>query len=199
MNVATSSANSNALTRPMPEPVVVVEDARSEDESPSSIIDVDRWERLTEASLRTEQATGELTLTFIDRDEIAALNAEYMDKTGPTDVLSFPLDDEPMPDSDVPVLLGDIVISPAVAASQYDEHAGTFDDEIALLVVHGVLHIIGHDHAKTEERALMQERELALLTEHHWGGPAPAGFRQDHRDDQGGDDQGGDDLGGTAD
>jgi probable rRNA maturation factor len=190
MNVATLNANSNALTDPMPEALVVVEDARSVDDSPSSIIDVDRWERLAEASLRTEQAAGELTLTFIDRDEIAALNAEYMEKTGPTDVLSFPLDDDPMPGSDVPVLLGDIVVSPAVAAGQCEEHAGTFDDEIALLVVHGVLHILGHDHQETEERAVMQERELALLTEHHWGGPAPVGFRQDHRDDQSGDDQG---------
>jgi probable rRNA maturation factor len=170
----------------MPEPTVVGEDARSEDDSPQSIVDVDRWERLAEASLRTEQATGELTLTFIDCDEIAALNAEHMDKTGPTDVLSFPLDDEPMPNSDIPVLLGDIVISPAVAAGQCEEHAGTFDDEIALLVVHGVLHIVGHDHAETEEREVMLERELALLTEHHWGGPAPVGFRQDHRDDLGG-------------
>jgi probable rRNA maturation factor len=182
----------------MPEPLIVVEDARSEDDSPSSIIDVDRWERLAEASLRTEQASGELTLTFIDRDEIAVLNAEYMDKTGPTDVLSFPLDDEPMPDSDIPVLLGDVVISPAVAAGQFEEHAGTFDDEIALLVVHGVLHILGHDHQETEERAAMQERELALLTQHHWGGQAPVGFRQDHRDDQSGDDQSGDDQGGVA-
>jgi probable rRNA maturation factor len=177
----------------MPEPVVVAEDARSDDDSPSSVIDVDRWQRLAEASLRTEEATGELTLTFIDRDDIAALNAEYMGKTGPTDVLSFPLDDEPIPDSDIPVLLGDIVISPAVAAGQCEEHAGTFDDEIALLVVHGVLHILGHDHQETEERAVMQERELALLIEHHWRGPAPVEFRQDHRDDQSSDDQSSDD------
>ena len=170
----------------MPEPVVVVEDVRSADDSPQSVVDVDRWERLAAASLRTEQATGELTLTFIDRDEIAALNAEHMGKTGPTDVLSFPLDDEPMPDSDIPVLLGDIVISPAVAAGQCAEHAGTFDDEIALLVVHGVLHIIGHDHADPEERMVMQDRELALLSQQHWEGPAPVGFRQDHRDDLGG-------------
>jgi probable rRNA maturation factor len=108
-----------------------------------------------------------------------------MGKTGPTDVLSFPLDDEPMLDFDIPVLLGDIVISPAIAARQYAEHAGTFDDEIALLVVHGILHIIGHDHVDPVERTVMQKRELALLSEHHWGGSVPVGFRQDHRDDLG--------------
>ncbi len=170
----------------MPESVVVVEDARSDDDPPQVIVDVERWQRLAEASLSTEGASGELTLTFIDRDEIAALNDEHMGKTGPTDVLSFPLDDDPMPGSDIPVLLGDIVISPAVAAEQFVEHAGTLDDEIALLVVHGVLHILGHDHAEPEQRALMHERELALLTEHHWHGPVPLGFRQDHRDDPGG-------------
>lgn len=170
----------------MPDATVVVEDARSDDELATSNIDVERWQRLAEASLRTEQASGELTLTFIDRDEIAALNAEHMGKAGPTDVLSFPLDDDPMLGADVPVLLGDIVIAPSVAADQFVEHAGTFDDEIALLVVHGVLHILGHDHAAPGQRALMHERELALLTEHHWRGPVPIGFRQDHRDDPGG-------------
>jgi probable rRNA maturation factor len=108
-----------------------------------------------------------------------------MGKTGPTDVLSFPLDDDPMPDIDIPVLLGDIVISPAIAARQYAEHAGTFDDEIALLVVHGILHITGHDHVDPTERKAMQKRERALLSEHHWGGSVPVGFRQDHRDDLG--------------
>lgn len=162
------------------EPTVIVEDARTDTDSAGLDIDIARWQALATAALRTEQAGGELTLTFIDRDEIAELNAEHMGKDGPTDVLSFPLDDEPMPGIDVPVLLGDVVISPAVAAEQFASHAGTLDDELALLVVHGVLHILGHDHAEPDERALMRERELALLTLHHWGTDAPAGFRQHH-------------------
>jgi len=101
-----------------------------------------------------------------------------MGQSGPTDVLSFPMDDEPMPG--VPTLLGDIVVCPQVADDQYAEHAGTFDDEIALLIVHGVLHILGHDHAEPDETLLMRERELALLVQHHWRGPAPEGFRQSH-------------------
>jgi probable rRNA maturation factor len=141
-------------------------------------VDVDRWARLAEAVAAQEGGTGELTLTFVDPAEIGELNARYMGKTGPTDVLSFPMDDEPTPG--VPTLLGDIVVCPAVAAEQFATHAGTFDDELALLVVHGVLHVLGHDHAEPAETAAMRSVELALLERHHWAGPAPAGFRQSH-------------------
>jgi probable rRNA maturation factor len=149
-------------------------------------VDVDRWCRLATAVLRDAGRRGELTLTFVDRDEIAALNTEHMGKIGPTDVLSFPLDDE-VADAEliggVPLLLGDVVVCPDVAREQAPEHAGTLDDELALLVVHGVLHVLGHDHAEQEETAAMRARELELLSSHHWGGPAPVGFRQDHQDD----------------
>ena len=101
---------------------------------------------------------------------------QYMGTPGATDVLSFPMDDDPLPG--VPTLLGDIVICPAVAFDQFAEHAGTFDDEIALLVVHGILHVLGHDHVEPDETATMRARELMLLERHHWGGPAPQGFRQ---------------------
>ena len=170
-------------------PTVVAEDARSLDDSPTCHVDTQRWHDLAVAALRTEGAAGELTLTFIDRDEIAELNEQYMAKSGPTDVLSFPLDEAPddmsagIDSGDIPVLLGDIVVSPAVANAQFADHAGTYDDELALLVVHGVLHILGHDHERDDEAALMRARELALLTEHHWAGPAPAAFRQLHADD----------------
>lgn len=139
---------------------------------------LDRWASLASAAADAEGGLGELTLTFVDEAEIAVLNAEHMGKEGPTDVLSFPMDDEPM--GDVPTMLGDIVICPEVAAAQYGEHAGSFDDEIALLVVHGVLHVLGHDHAEAEEAEAMRARELALLREHHWSGDAPLGFRQTH-------------------
>ncbi len=144
-------------------------------------VDVRRWADLAEASLVAEGAAGEITLTFIDDDDIAELNAEYMGKPGPTDVLSFPLDDVHDPAlPGVPTLLGDIVISASTAARQFADHAGTYDDEIALLVVHGVLHILGHDHVDPDETVRMRARELDLLQSLHWQGPAPAEFRQHH-------------------
>lgn len=157
---------------------VVVADVRSLEAQQALPLDLDRWSELAERAAEAEGGTGELTLTFVDADDIAELNAEHMGKSGPTDVLSFPMDDEPMPG--VPTMLGDIVISPEVASAQFAEHAGTFVDEIALLVVHGVLHIMGHDHAEPDETSVMQTRELALLGEHHWRGAAPVGFRQTH-------------------
>jgi len=162
----------------MIEPTVVVADERGADGSLDVVVDVDRWRRLALDVLVDSEVVGELTLTFVDREEIAELNLEHMGKAGPTDVLSFPMDDELV--AGVPTLLGDVVISPAVAAEQFADHAGTFDDELALLVVHGILHVLGHDHAEPEETARMRASERDLLQRFHWFGAAPAGFRQSH-------------------
>lgn len=167
---------------------VVCSDARPPMESTALPIDTERWRSLAAQTLESEGADGELTLTFVGVDEIAELNAEHMGVQGATDVLSFPLDDVPAERAPVgtaavegvPVLLGDVVISPAVAAAQFADHAGSLDDEIALLVVHGVLHILGHDHLAADEAARMRARERDLLVEHHWRGGPPAGFRYDH-------------------
>ena len=155
---------------------VVVSDEQTEVD-----VDPDRWARLASAVLRSEGRIGELTLTFVDRDEIAALNAEHMHKDGPTDVLSFPLDsiDDNAGGMPGPVLLGDVVVCPAVAREAAPTHAGTIDDELALLVVHGILHVLGHDHSEPDETRRMQERERALLEQHHWHGPAPSAFNQE--------------------
>jgi probable rRNA maturation factor len=163
-------------------PVVIAADERDPADSPGVTIDIDRWRDLATAVLVDDGAAGELTLTFVDAVEIAELNEAHMGKDGPTDVLSFPLDDDDDDDvvDGVPVLLGDVVISPAVADAQYAGHAGTLDDELALLVVHGILHVRGHDHAEPDEAAHMRSRELELLERHHWRGTAPAAFRQTH-------------------
>ncbi len=150
------------------------------DEQTEVTIDADRWARLAAAVLRDERRTGELTLTFVEPAEIAALNRDHMGIDGPTDVLSFPLDAE-QPDASLPgpVLLGDVVVCPAVAALSAPEHAGTLTDELALLTVHGVLHVLGHDHAEPGEAARMRARELELLVAHHWDGPPPPDFTQE--------------------
>ncbi len=143
-------------------------------------VDLDRWARLAGHALAAEGAVGEMTLTFIDRDEIAALKERYLGGHGPTDVLSFPLDTSDAPTiGDEPALIGDVVICPSVAHDQAPDHAGTIDDEIALLVVHGCLHLVGYDHADPAETAVMRGRERELLSEWHWNGPVPPGFRQE--------------------
>jgi len=155
---------------------VVVSDEQTDVE-----VDAARWAHLASAVLGTEGRVGELTLTFVDRDEIAALNAEHMGKDGPTDVLSFPLDsfDDAADAMPGPLLLGDVVVCPAVAREAAPTHAGTLDDELALLVVHGILHVLGHDHLEPDETRVMRGRELALLEQHHWHAPAPVAFRQE--------------------
>jgi probable rRNA maturation factor len=152
-------------------------------------VDVARWEALAHAALLAEgaPAAAQLDLTLVDEAEMAELNETHMGHPGPTDVLSFPLDfAEGLPPShdaeDIPPMAGDIVICPAVARRNAPGHAGTFDDEMALLVVHGVLHLLGHDHAEPAERVAMQARERALLDDLHgplardpWSDAPPTG------------------------
>ena len=140
------------------------------DEQDTEPVDVDRWAALAAASLADQgvtSTTAELNLLFVDESEMAELNEQHMGHSGPTDVLSFPLElPEPL-GADQPALLGDIVVCPAVARRNAPTHAGTYDDELALLVVHGVLHILGHDHAEPDEEATMQGIERELLSRYH--------------------------------
>ena len=126
----------------------------------------------------------EVSLLFVDEAAIAALNERFLDKAGPTDVLSFPIEDEVdrggrspdeggtgpasiEADTDHHLLLGDVVICPAVAARNAVDHGVIFDDEIALLVVHGILHLLGMDHVADEEAERMERREQQLLARYH--------------------------------
>jgi probable rRNA maturation factor len=151
------------------------------DEQEDHPLDLERWRQLAEDVLAAEGiAIGELTVLFVDEQTIADLHELHMGDATPTDVLSFPLDAESALESsidDVPLLLGDVVVCPAVAMRNAAGHAGSIVDELALLVVHGTLHILGHDHADPEQEQSMQSRERALLERHHWRGEAPATFR----------------------
>jgi len=163
---------------------VAVVCADQQDEIP---LEADRWARLATDVLtelveqRQADRQDELALTFVDREAMADLNVEHMAHEGPTDVLSFPLDTTV--DDDAPLrLLGDVVICPGVANDQAPAHAGTLDDELALLVVHGILHVLGHDHDDEESANRMREVERDVLVRLHWHGAAPATFRQEHDD-----------------
>src|ERR1700684_901043 len=156
------------------------------DEQTDQPVDTMRWVHLAEAVLQDEGIPGEteLSMLFVDEAAMADLNKRFLGKDGPTDVLAFPIDEEPVesgrsPDSggtgpgmpsepeDMPVLLGDIVICPAVAFRNAPEHAGTYEDELALLVVHGLLHLMGMDHDEDDEAEEMEAKERELLARHH--------------------------------
>ena len=144
------------------------------DEQGAHPIDGARWEALALGVLGAEGVRGpaELDLTFVGEADMAELNAAHMGHLGPTDVLAFPIDapgqdDVVSPDALQTVLLGGIVICPAVAAANAPAHAGTYDDELALLIVHGILHVLGHDHGAPEETRVMQARERNLLDQFH--------------------------------
>lgn len=135
-------------------------------------VDTDRLARLARHVLRRLDVPVELELsvTCVDRSAIGELNAAHMDAVGPTDVLAFPIDvvDDVTPG--VPGLLGDVVLCPAVAADQVADHGRTTAAELDLLLVHGVLHLVGHDHADADERARMFGLTDQLLASFTAGG-----------------------------
>ena len=162
------------------------------DEQNDQPVDTMRWVRLAESVLTEEGVPGdaELSMLFVDEAAMADLNKRFLGKDGPTDVLAFPIDEEPVeggrsPDSggtgpgdtseptDLPTVLGDVVVCPAVAYRNAPEHAGTYEDELALLVVHGLLHLLGMDHEDDEEAEAMEERERMLLAKFHRSATAP--------------------------
>jgi probable rRNA maturation factor len=158
------------------------------DEQGEAPVELARWVDLATAVLLDAGVRGEaeLTLLFVDESVMAGLNQRFMGADGPTDVLAFPLEDpidagrwpdsgstgpdrEPPEVNELPLLLGDVVVCPSVAARNAPSHAGTYEDELALLIVHGILHVLGMDHAEPEETKLMQARERELLEQFHRG------------------------------
>ncbi|HXH57914.1 rRNA maturation RNase YbeY [Iamia sp.] len=141
-------------------------------------VEGERWSRLLAAALAAEGVApgAEAGLSFVTPAAMAELNAAHMGATGPTDVLAFPIDGRDAAGgtsgSGPPGVVGDVVVCPSVAHTNAPGHAGLAADELALLVVHGALHLIGHDHAEGDEREQMQARERALLAELH--GPLAA-------------------------
>ena len=111
---------------------------------------------------------AELCIKAVDRDTIAALNEQWMGKEGPTDVLAFPMDElRPGLVSEEPEegVLGDLVLCPAIAAAQGRTAGHGTEAEIELLTVHGILHLLGYDHAEPEEHAEMFGLQDEILLE----------------------------------
>ena len=106
----------------------------------------------------------EVNLVFVDVAEMTELHIKWMDEGGPTDVLSFPMD---IPvDENEAVTLGDIVISPVVAAEQAAAAGHSTDHEIFILAAHGLLHILGYDHAESADEKVMFALQEDLVKKH---------------------------------
>jgi probable rRNA maturation factor len=130
-------------------------------------IDLQQQKRLAEALLaRLGFASGELGVTYVGPAEMEELNRGHMGHSGPTDVLTFPLDAgkggnaAPAAAADVPLLLGDIIICPQVAERQAGAAGHGLDDELCLLLVHGMLHLAGLDHEADQGEMEARQAEL---------------------------------------
>ncbi len=111
---------------------------------------------------------AELCIKLVDEATIAQLNEQWMDATGPTDVLAFPMDElRPglVNDELEEGVLGDLVLCASVAAAQAAEAGHPVRDEVQLLTVHGILHLLGYDHAEPEEHREMFDLQARLLAE----------------------------------
>jgi probable rRNA maturation factor len=109
---------------------------------------------------------SELSVIAVDADAMEQLHIQWMDEPGPTDVMSFPMDElRPGKDDEEPPqgLLGDIVLCPEVADKQAVTAGHTAADELHLLTVHGALHLLGYDHAEPEEEREMFALQAKLL------------------------------------
>jgi probable rRNA maturation factor len=156
-------------------------DVFAADEQEEYPIALARWSDLARHVLVARGVKGEteVSLLFVDEVAMSSLHEQFLGLSGPTDVLSFPIEDEPGPVGRSPdlggtgpgstaeegalMLLGDVVICPTVAARNADEHGVSFDDEVALLVVHGLLHLLGMDHEVDAEAERMEALEQELL------------------------------------
>ena len=130
---------------------------------------------------------AELAISLKDVTEMERLHKQYMDLDGPTDVLAFPMDEldlrgsrgvghgsghgSPVDDDTAPTMLGDVVLCPEVAERQARDAGHSTLDELRLLTTHGVLHLLGYDHAEPEEHAEMFGLQAELLASFEAGSP----------------------------
>ena len=108
----------------------------------------------------------EMSIIFVDEEAMEKLHVQWLDLPGPTDVMSFPMDEltpgtpePPAPEG----LLGDVVLCPSVAAKQAAESGHSAAEEMLLLTVHSILHLLGYDHMEEDERTVMFDLQRKLL------------------------------------
>ena len=152
-------------------------------------LDVRRTQRLAAFVLEQMRVhpQAELCITAVEEETIAELNVKWMEKDGPTDVLAFPMDEiRPGRVNEEPEegILGDLVLCPTVAAEQARRQQAdgrpdyTVQDELDLLTVHGILHLLGYDHAEPEEHEEMFGLQARLLEQWQANGSSRGGARK---------------------
>ncbi len=113
---------------------------------------------------------AELAVLLVEPDAMEQLHLRWLDEPGPTDVLAFPMDElrpTPADEEPAPGLLGDVVICPDVARDQARQAGHSFEDELHLLATHGILHLLGYDHAEPDEEKEMFALQQRLLDDWH--------------------------------
>lgn len=137
----------------------------------SEQVDLSDLHSLAEMVLREEgyPKDAEVTLLFVSEPEMASYNERFLDRAHPTDVLAFPVEElKPgaVPEIDPqgpPLVLGDVLVAPSYVRRQAAEMNVTFEDEMSLMITHGILHLLGYDHVDDDEAEVMEGRERELL------------------------------------
>ena len=137
-----------------------------EQDEPASI---DELAGLAETVLKAEGLTDDtaVSITLVDEATIARLNEAHLGRSGPTDVLAFPIEDAGpgapprRPSDGPPIQLGDVFVAPSVVRA--NAGGNEYEDEMALMVVHGLLHLLGWDHVADDDAEAMEQRERELL------------------------------------
>ncbi len=137
----------------------------------SEELDLPHLHSLAELVLAEEGYPGEteVTLLFVENEEMGSYNTRFLDRKGPTDVLAFPLEElvpgvVPEIDSNgPPLMIGDVIVAPSYVHSQAEKYAVEVGDEMSLMVVHGILHLLGYAHQDDEDAARMESREAEIL------------------------------------
>lgn len=124
--------------------------------------------RCCNAVLRIEEFEGgaEISVTFVDNEEIKKLNRQYRNKNIETDVLSFPMGENGVYDTNPETgakILGDVVISMQKAVEQAEVYGHSFQREVGYLTAHSVLHLLGYDHEEAMDRVHMREKEETVM------------------------------------
>lgn len=125
-------------------------------------VDHDRISALAAHTLASEDVddSAELSVLFVAADHMRRLNSHFAGENYATDVLAFPMMED---DDDGPAILGDVVVCPAVAEENAAKIGHSLSEELAVLVVHGTLHLMGYDHQGTEDKAEMEKRQHEIL------------------------------------